>query len=56
MPLFLLRRLLAAIPVLAVVAVIVFALLHLSAGDPAIVLAGDGAKGQRRRTEQDEQA
>lgn len=43
MPIFLLRRLLAAIPVLAVVAVIVFALLHLSSGDPAIILAGDGA-------------
>ncbi|MDB5774790.1 MAG: transporter permease [Herbaspirillum sp.] len=43
MPTFLLRRLLAAIPVLAVVAVIVFALLRLSSGDPAIILAGDGA-------------
>ncbi|MDB5990280.1 MAG: transporter permease [Herbaspirillum sp.] len=43
MPIFLLRRLLAAIPVLGVVAVIVFALLHLSSGDPAIILAGDGA-------------
>ncbi|NMM02059.1 ABC transporter permease [Paraburkholderia sp. RP-4-7] len=43
MPIFLLRRLLAAIPVLAMVAVIVFALLRLSPGDPAIILAGDGA-------------
>jgi peptide/nickel transport system permease protein len=43
MPIFLLRRLLAAIPVLVMVAVIVFALLRLSAGDPAIILAGDGA-------------
>jgi peptide/nickel transport system permease protein len=43
MPIFFLRRLLAAIPVLGVVAVIVFVLLRLSAGDPAIILAGDGA-------------
>jgi peptide/nickel transport system permease protein len=43
MPIFLLRRLLAAIPVLAVVAVIVFAMLRLSSGDPAVILAGDGA-------------
>jgi peptide/nickel transport system permease protein len=43
MLIFLLRRLLAAVPVLTVVAVIVFALLRLSSGDPAIILAGDGA-------------
>jgi len=43
MPGFLLRRLLAAIPVLVMVAVIVFSLLRLSAGDPAMILAGDGA-------------
>lgn len=38
-----LSRLLATIPVMVVVAVIVFALLHLSPGDPAFVLAGDTA-------------
>ena len=37
------RRLLATIPVLGVVAVVVFALLHLSPGDPAAVIAGDQA-------------
>jgi peptide/nickel transport system permease protein len=47
MPIFLLRRLLAAVPVLAVVAVIVFAMLRLSSGDPAIILAGDGATPQQ---------
>jgi peptide/nickel transport system permease protein len=40
---YLLRRLLATIPVLAIVAVLVFALLHLTPGDPAVVLAGDYA-------------
>jgi peptide/nickel transport system permease protein len=43
MPTLILRRLLAALPVLAMVAIIVFSLLRLSAGDPAIILAGDGA-------------
>jgi peptide/nickel transport system permease protein len=37
------RRLLMAIPVMAVVAVIVFALLYLTPGDPAQVIAGDQA-------------
>src|SRR3954464_1243502 len=41
MPVFLLRRLLAAVPVIAVVAVFVFALLHLAPGDPAAIIAGD---------------
>ena len=40
---YLLRRLLAVIPVLAVVGVLVFALLRLTPGDPAAVLAGDYA-------------
>jgi peptide/nickel transport system permease protein len=40
---YLLRRLLATIPVLGIVAVLVFALLHLTPGDPAAVLAGDYA-------------
>ena len=37
------RRILATIPVMAVVAVVVFGLLHLSPGDPAVVIAGDQA-------------
>jgi peptide/nickel transport system permease protein len=40
---FLLRRLLATIPVLLVVAVLVFLMLRLTPGDPAAVLAGDAA-------------
>jgi peptide/nickel transport system permease protein len=40
---FVARRILATIPVMAVVAVFVFALLHLSPGDPAAVIAGDQA-------------
>ena len=40
---FLLRRLLATLPVLAIVAVLVFAMLRLTPGDPAAVLAGDAA-------------
>jgi peptide/nickel transport system permease protein len=37
------RRLLATIPVLVVVALFVFLLLHLTPGDPAAVIAGDDA-------------
>src|SRR5262249_34860695 len=37
------RRLLATIPVMAVVAVFVFLLLRLTAGDPAAIIAGDNA-------------
>src|SRR5438477_342021 len=40
------RRLLATIPVMAVVAVVVFSLLRLTAGDPAAVIAGDNATSQ----------
>ncbi|WP_326539538.1 ABC transporter permease [Pseudorhodoferax sp.] len=40
---FLLRRLLSTIPVLLVVAVLVFLMLRLTPGDPAAVLAGDAA-------------
>ena len=39
------RRVLATIPVMGVVAVFVFALLHLSPGDPAAIIAGDNASG-----------
>jgi peptide/nickel transport system permease protein len=40
---FLARRLLATIPVLLIVAVLVFLLLRLTPGDPAAILAGDAA-------------
>ena len=40
---FLVRRVLAVIPVLAVVAVIVFLILRLTPGDPAAVIAGNAA-------------
>lgn len=41
--LYVLRRLIATIPVMVVVAVFVFLLTHMSPGDPAAVLAGDNA-------------
>jgi peptide/nickel transport system permease protein len=40
------RRLIATIPVLAVVAVVVFSLLRLTTGDPAAIIAGDNATSQ----------
>src|SRR5215470_953065 len=40
---YLLRRMLAAIPVMGVVALFVFLLLRLTPGDPAAILAGDNA-------------
>jgi peptide/nickel transport system permease protein len=40
---YLLRRILATIPVMGVVAVFVFSLLHLTPGDPAVIVAGDFA-------------
>ncbi len=40
---YIVKRLLATIPVMVVVALFVFALLHLSPGDPAAVIAGDYA-------------
>src|SRR5579864_494939 len=40
---YLIRRLLAAIPVMGVVALFVFLLLRLTPGDPAAILAGDNA-------------
>src|ERR1700742_1910861 len=43
MLLYLLRRVLAAIPVMGVVALFVFLLLRLTPGDPAAILAGDNA-------------
>lgn len=40
------RRLLATIPVMTVVAVVVFLLLRLTTGDPAAIIAGDSATAQ----------
>ena len=40
------RRLLATIPVMGVVAIAVFALLHANPGDPAVIIAGDYATGE----------
>jgi len=40
------RRILATIPVMGVVALTVFALLHLTPGDPAVIIAGDYATTQ----------
>src|ERR1700690_4500365 len=40
---YLIRRILATIPVMAVVALFVFPLLRLTPGDPAAILAGDNA-------------
>src|SRR5256885_3043632 len=40
---YIVRRILATIPVMAVVAIFVFALLYLSPGDPAAIMAGDTA-------------
>jgi peptide/nickel transport system permease protein len=43
---YILRRLLSMLPVMAVVAVFVFLLLHLAPGDPAAIIAGDNATPQ----------
>jgi peptide/nickel transport system permease protein len=40
---YIVRRILATIPVVAVVALVVFSILHLAPGDPAAVIAGDQA-------------
>jgi peptide/nickel transport system permease protein len=40
---YILRRLFSMLPVMAVVAVFVFLLLHLAPGDPAAIIAGDNA-------------
>ena len=40
---YIVRRLLSVLPVMAVVAVFVFLLLHLAPGDPAAIIAGDNA-------------
>lgn len=43
---YLFKRILSVIPVLAVVAIIVFLLLRLAPGDPAVIIAGDMASAQ----------
>ncbi len=43
---YVVKRIFALIPVLAVVAVTVFLLLHLAPGDPALIIAGDTATAQ----------
>src|SRR5215472_1622086 len=40
---YIVRRILSTVPVMAVVALFVFGLLHLSPGDPAAIIAGDTA-------------
>lgn len=40
---FILRRLVLMIPVLLIVAVIIFSLIHITPGDPAVVMAGEEA-------------
>jgi peptide/nickel transport system permease protein len=44
---FIARRLLATIPVLLIVAVLVFLMLRLTPGDPAAILAGDAANAEQ---------
>jgi peptide/nickel transport system permease protein len=44
---FILRRILASIPVMLVVAVTIFTLLRVTPGDPASVIAGDGATAEQ---------
>lgn len=46
---FILRRVVATVPVIAMVAVVVFAILHLSPGDPAAIIAGDAASPEQLR-------
>jgi peptide/nickel transport system permease protein len=50
MPGYLVRRILATLPVMGIVAVIVFALLRLTPGDPAVVIAGDLASPEQLET------
>ncbi len=44
---YLINRVLSTIPVMGVVALVVFLLLHLSHGDPAAIMAGDAASPQQ---------
>lgn len=47
MPVYIVRRMIATVPVMAIVATIVFALLRLTPGDPASVIAGDHASAEQ---------
>ena len=40
---YIIKRILATIPVMVIVALFVFGLLHLTPGDPAAIIAGDYA-------------
>src|SRR3954454_2308897 len=40
---YILRRILATLPVMAIVALFVFSLLYIAPGDPAVIIAGDQA-------------
>src|ERR1700757_3310860 len=40
---YILRRILATMPVMAIVALFLFSLLYIAPGDPAVVIAGDQA-------------
>jgi peptide/nickel transport system permease protein len=40
---YILRRILSTLPVMAIVALLVFSLLYIAPGDPAAVIAGDQA-------------
>src|SRR4030081_2629152 len=40
---YIFRRFLASLPVMAIVALLVFSLLYIAPGDPAVVIAGDQA-------------
>ena len=44
---YIIRRLLSTVVVMTIVAVFVFLLLHLSAGDPAAIIAGDNATSEQ---------
>ena len=44
---YILRRVIATLPVMLMVAVVVFAMLRLTPGDPAAILAGDDASGEQ---------
>jgi len=44
---YVLKRVLSAVPVMIVVAVVIFALLRLTPGDPAAILAGNDATGEQ---------
>lgn len=43
---YIIRRLLSMLPVMAIVAIFVFLLLHLAPGDPAVIMAGDNASSE----------